>query len=165
MLKRLVSVLATWPRPREWAECLAVAAIAFVVMAAFACLGGFWHWQPHSDNWPPRLLSVMVIPALTEEIVFRGPLPTQGESRHAALWYAGGLIVFVLWHVIEAKIFLPGAHLFLTPGFLAAAGALGVACAFMRWRSGSLWPGVVVHGLAVFLWQALLGGPDVRSLL
>ncbi len=76
-----------------------------------------------------------------------------------------GIAAFVLWHVVEAKTFLPGAHLFLTPAFLAAAGALGMACAAMRYRTGSLWPGVIVHGLAVFLWQAFLGGPDVKSLL
>ncbi len=165
MLKRFVSALTTWPRPRAWAECLAIAAVGFTLMAAFAYLGGFWHWQPRLDNWPLRLLSVMLVPALTEEIVFRGILPSQGESRHAALWYASGILAFVLWHVVEARTFLPGAHLFLTPAFLAAAAVLGAACAAMRWRTGSLWPGVILHSLAVFLWQIFLGGPDVKSLL
>ena len=165
MLKRLASALTTWPRPRAWAECLAIAAVSLALMAAFACLGGFWHWQPRLDGWPLRLLSVMFVPALTEELVFRGILPGRGESRHAALWYAGGIAAFVLWHVVEAKTFLPGAHLFLTPAFLAAAGALGMACAAMRYRTGSLWPGVIVHGLAVFAWQVFLGGPDVKTLL
>ncbi len=113
-----------------------------------------------------RLLSVMVVPALGEEAAFRGLLiPTRGTTRRPALWIGLGVAVFMLWHVAEAKTFLPGAHLFLTPIFLACAGVLGLTCALIRYRSGSVWPCVLVHGLAVFAWQVFLGGPDVKTLL
>ena len=108
----------------------------------------------------------MVVPAFAEEWVFRGWLiPARGESTRPALWFAVGLLLFVAWHVVEALTFLPGAHLFLTVPFLACALVLGGACALMRYRTGSLWPAVALHGLTVFLWQALFGGPDVARLL
>lgn len=165
MIQRLIRALRTWPGPRDWAECLVIAVIALGLMAALAYLGGFWRWQPRFDSWPLRLLSVTVVPSLTEEAVFRGLLPGRGESRQPWLWIGLGVAAFILWHVIEAVTFLPGARLFLTPTFLAAAGVLGLACALMRYRTGSLWPGVILHGTAVFLWQTLLSGPDIRSLL
>ncbi len=165
MIKRLIRAFTTWPGPRDWAACLVIAAVSLGLMAVIACLGGFWHWQPRFGGWPLRLLSVILVPSLTEETIFRGLLPERGDSRRPWLWIGLGVAAFILWHVIEALTFLPGAKLFLTPAFLIAAGVLGLACAVMRYRTGSIWPGVMMHAATVFLWQVLLGGPDVRSLL
>ena len=108
----------------------------------------------------------MVVPAFTEELIFRGLLiPTRGDRSRPIRWIAAGLLLFVAWHVIEALIFLPGAHLFLTAPFLICALILGAGCAGMRYLTGSMWPAVVFHGLIVFLWQAAFGGPDVAQLL
>jgi predicted Abi (CAAX) family protease len=108
----------------------------------------------------------MVVPAFTEELVFRGLLiPSRGESARPGLWLASGLMLFVAWHVVEALTFLPGAHLFLTVPFLGCALILGAVCAAMRYRTGSLWPAVVFHGLTVWLWQILFAGPDVAQLM
>ncbi len=113
-----------------------------------------------------RLLKVLCVPALTEELVFRGLLiPTRGESSQPVRWMAAGLLLFVAWHVVEAMTFLPGAHLFLTAPFLACALVVGATCATMRSRTGSLWPAVLFHGLTVFLWQAAFGGPDAVQLM
>ena len=108
----------------------------------------------------------MVVPAFTEELVFRGFLiPTRGERVHPARWLAVGLVLFVVWHIVEATTFLPGAHLFLTVPFLFCALILGAACAGMRYQTGSLWPAVFFHGVTVFLWQVAFAGPDVAQLL
>ncbi len=165
MRKRLWLSLVTWPDLAGWARCGAIAALGLCLITAVAFPGGVAHWRPVFDNWLPRLAKVVVVPALTEELVFRGLLmPARGEGR-AGLWIAGGLLLFVAWHVVEALTFLPGAHLFLTAPFLACALILGAACAAMRYRTGSLWPAVAFHGLVVFLWQAVFGGPDVAQLL
>ena len=108
---------------------------------------------------------ILVIPAFTEELLFRGVLPARGETQRPILWLALGVLVFTLWHVIEALTFLPGAHLFLQPPFLGCAAFLGLACALMRYRTGSLWPGVFLHALIVWLWQGFLAGPGVAQLL
>jgi len=156
----------TLPDLTGWAWCGMVAAVALGLIAAVAFPLGIAHWRPALPGWPLRLAKVMIVPAFTEELVFRGLLiPGHGESRRPGLWIACGLLLFVAWHVVEALTFLPGAHLFLTAPFLECALILGAACALMRYRTGSLWPAVVFHGLTVFLWQAAFGGPDVAQLL
>ncbi|EGF93445.1 CAAX amino terminal protease family protein [Asticcacaulis biprosthecium C19] len=108
---------------------------------------------------------VFVVPAFTEELVFRGVLPAKGESARPVLWLGVGVAAFTGWHVIEALTFLPQARLFLEPRFLACAAMLGTACAVMRYRTGSLWPGVLFHGLVVVIWQGLCGGPSSLELM
>ncbi len=163
---RLWQSLVTWPDVSGWTRCALIAVPGLGLIAAVALPCGVAHWQPAFDGWPLRLARVMLVPAFAEELVFRGLLiPSRGESVRPGLWIAIGLLLFVAWHVVEALTFLPGAHLFLTAPFLACALIVGAVCAFMRYRTGSLWPGVLFHGLCVFLWQAAFGGPDVRSLL
>lgn len=109
---------------------------------------------------------VMVVPAFTEELVFRGLMvPDREETRRPVLWIGLAILVFVLWHVFEALVLLPNAQFFLHPAFLTSAGILGLACATMRYRTGSIWPAVLLHGLLVWLWQTLLGGPDIAQLI
>ena len=128
------------------------------MIAAVAFPAAMVHWQPAFAGWPLRLATVMVAPAFTEELMFRGLLiPPRGESGHSGRSIAVSLVLFVLWHAVEALTFLPGAHLFLTLPFLACALILGATCAWMRYGTGSLWPAVVFHGVTVFLWQAAFG--------
>jgi predicted Abi (CAAX) family protease len=72
-------------------------------------------------------------------------------------------VAFVLWHV-GAGLLLRGAAFFLRADFLACAYVLGLACALMRWQTGSIWPGVAFHAAAVWAWQAFLGGVGVDDL-
>ena len=44
------------------------------------------------------------------------------------------------------------------------AATLGLGCALIRWRTGSLWPAVALHWLVVVTWQTLLGGPGLDAL-
>ena len=164
-MRRLWRSLSMWPDLMGWAWCGGVAATALALIAAVAFPLGIAHWQPALSGWLLRLAKVMIVPAFTEELVFRGLLiPGRGESGRPGFWIACGLALFVAWHVVEALTFLPGAHLFLTVPFLGCALILGAACALMRYRTGSLWPAVIFHGLTVFLWQIALGGPDVAQL-
>ena len=158
--------MVTWPDGAGWAWSGLIAAPGLAAIAAIAFPAGVAHWHPDFAGWPLRLAKAMLVPALTEELAFRGLLiPARGESARPGLWIAGGLLLFVAWHVVEALTFLPGAHLFLTAPFLACAAILGAACVAMRYRTGSVWPGVIFHGLTVFLWQAACGGPDAAQLL
>ena len=167
MVNRLVSAFRTWPDAAGWGLCAAVSAVTLVGIAVMAGLTGLVRWQPDFAGWPLRLVMILLVPALSEELVFRGLLtPTRGKGAHDRLWLVGGVTAFVLWHVVEALTFLPGAaHLFLRPDFLVCAAMLGTACAAMRYRTGSLWPAVLLHGLVVFVWQVALGGPGFARLM
>lgn len=68
------------------------------------------------------------------------------------------------WHVVLGTVIVPSATVFLELRFLLCAGLLGLACALMRYRTGSLWPPVAFHALAVWAWLAFLGGPGMAEL-
>lgn len=166
MIQRAWQALRNLPDGRSWIECAGLSTATVGGIGLVASATGMVHWQPHFDGWLVRLISVMIVPAFAEELVFRGLLiPAKGESCHPARWSLAGIAAFVVWHVVEATTFLPKAHLFLTAPFLLCAGVLGGACAIMRYRTDSLWPAVLLHGFVVFAWQAALGGPSVGDLL
>lgn len=166
MIRRLIRSLLTWPDFKGWGLCLLIGCLTLAFISVVAGFAGLLHWQPRTTGWPLCLLSVFLVPALSEEVVFRGLLvPDQGETRRPALWIGAAVLVFMGWHGVEALFILPGAHLFLKPAFLICAGLLGLGCALMRYRTGSIWPAVILHGLLVWGWQVFFGGPDIRQLL
>lgn len=161
LFSRLIRSLTNWPTGRGWLECLLTSLGGAAIIAVLATSTGLLRYHPDLSRLSPV---VFLIPAFTEELIFRGPLPTQGETTRPFLWLSLGVVIFTLWHVVEATTFLPGATLFLTPGFLICAAVLGAACAWMRYRTGSLWPGVVFHGVVVLAWQVLFSGPAIAEL-
>ncbi len=166
MIRRLLRSLLTWPDARGWGLCLLIGGLTLAFISVVAGFAGLLHWQPRTVGWPLHFLEVLLVPAFSEEVVFRGLLvPDQDETRWPALWIGAAVLVFMAWHVVEALFILPGAHQFLTPAFLACAGMLGLGCALMRYRTGSIWPAVILHGLLVWTWQVFFGGPDIRQLM
>ncbi|MDC7682467.1 CPBP family glutamic-type intramembrane protease [Asticcacaulis sp. BYS171W] len=155
-----------WPGLRGWGFCLLIGGLVATTVAGVGFASGILKWEPASGNLPLLFLSVLVVPAFTEELFFRGLLvPERGETQRPVLIIAVGLAVFVLWHVVEAKLFLPGATLFLEPAFLLCAGLIGLGCALMRYLTGSLWPAVLFHAVLVWAWKAYLGGPSLAELM
>jgi predicted Abi (CAAX) family protease len=72
---------------------------------------------------------------------------------------AASVVLFIAWHPLNAALFLPAARpLFGDLRFLALAGLLGLCCSVVYLRTGSVWPGVVLHWLVVFAWKGALGG-------
>ena len=166
MIRRLKRSLLTWPDASGWAQCFFVGALTLLLIGAIAGFGGLLTWQPLLTGWPLRLISILCVPAFTEELVFRGLLiPDKGELRRPIFWAALAILIFVAWHIFEAMVLLPGATLFLRPVFLLCAGILGTGCVLMRCRTGSIWPAVLLHGLLVWTWQVFFGGPDIKQLL
>ncbi|PHY21164.1 type II CAAX prenyl endopeptidase Rce1 family protein [Caulobacter sp. BP25] len=157
---RLVSSLRAVPSARGWASCLAVSLVTLAAMAALGFSTGLYHITPTQPGLPLRMLTVLFIPALGEELAFRGLLtPGPGESRRPWLEIGAATGLYVLWHVVEALTFLPGAAaVFLRPDFLACCAILGLGCAVMKRRTGSVWPAVALHWALVVVWQTWLGG-------
>jgi len=156
--RRLVRSLTTLPTPRGWALCGLVALATGALMAAIGFTTGLYALTPTAPGLPLRLLTVLFVPALGEEIPFRGLLVPGPEAKRPWPAIAISTALYVAWHPLEALTFLPQATMFLRPDFLVCTAILGLACAVMRWRTGSLWPAVLLHGGFVGVWQTWLGG-------
>jgi predicted Abi (CAAX) family protease len=118
--RRAWGALKRRPRLRDLGE-LALAAVAFGATAAI--LGAdLLRWSPTpAPHLGLLALRAFFIPALGEELVFRGALvPGRGEAAHPAPWIAASVVLFTAWHVVETS-FLPGS----AATFLRAALARG----------------------------------------
>lgn len=116
--------------------------------------------RPNAPPDPATMIQLaaflFVIPALGEEIVFRGLL----IRRHRGGTVLISTVAFVLWHPLQAVTFgPPWASTFLDPWFLASVAVLGLALGRIYVATASLWPCVLVHWVVVWTWKALLGGP------
>ena len=162
---RLLTGLRTLPTPRGWLFCLVVSAITLATMALIGFASGLYHLTPTQPGMPLRMLVVFFIPALGEEIPFRGLLtPGPNEGRRPRLEIAISTALYTLWHVVEAVTFLKSAaSVFLRPDFLLCCAVLGLGCAITRRVTGSIWPAVLLHWALVVIWQTWLGGVSALS--
>ncbi|MGL4554929.1 MAG: CPBP family glutamic-type intramembrane protease [Gemmataceae bacterium] len=166
LLHRLVLALTTVPRPADWAFA-AVALLAFAAVALPAGLATGVLSPGPGGTWPRLLVFAavaVVAPSLGEELAFRAallPHPSEGWSVSGrAARAAAAVSLFVLWHPLNAALFLPAARpLFYDVRFLALAAWLGACCAAVYLRTGSVWPPAALHWAAVVGWKAAFGGP------
>ncbi|MBI2375994.1 MAG: CPBP family intramembrane metalloprotease [Deltaproteobacteria bacterium] len=109
------------------------------------------------------LLATALVPALMEELAFRGMLLGLFSRRMSEL---GALVMQAcLFAALHGSVFR-----------LAPTAVLGMLLGYLRLRTGSIWPGVVVHGMtnaalvlvsraAPFEAQLELSGPTPWALL
>jgi CAAX protease family protein len=160
ILARLRRAITTVPKPGDWAEALLGAALLGAVFGPLGFATGLLHWEPRPAAVVLKCaLVVFFVPALGEELTFRGALiPDRTETPRARTAILASTAVFTLWHMVET-LWLPGERTtFLRTDFLAWAAALGLVCAVLRRRSGSIWPPVVLHWAVVVAWTGWLGG-------
>ena len=166
--KRLRSGLATLPKPRDWLE-LAVHLALFALAALL--LGTEFLDLSETIRWSevlPLAARVLLIPALLEEVVFRGslnPHPTEGAGRRQVISGAViSLIAYTVLHPLNGALLLAisdgeqqAARVFLDAEFLALVLLLGLSCLILYRRSGSLWTPTFMHALVVTAWLSLGG--------
>jgi len=164
---RLRASILAWPDSRAWIRCVLVSTATLLAMAAIGLSSGLYR-PSHGElaTLPLTAFSVFFVPALGEELIFRGllvPSRTVGQTPWLAICLS--TMAYLAWHPLEGLTFLPGAcSLFTRPDFLAVTALLGLACAEMRWRTGSLWPAIFLHWALVVIWKMWLGGPNLESL-
>ena len=144
------------PGQRDWLVLAWVAPVYAVPALWIGVSSGLVRWDP-MDVAQALVFAViaLVIPALGEELCFRGVL-VRGQGRGARLgWAAVSLVAYVLWHPLQTLTFAPERTLFFDPAFLAMTTLLGIACTVLRWQSGTLWTAMALHWSAVVLWQTL----------
>lgn len=107
--------------------------------------------QLRSSSHPLFLFAAFaLLPAISEELFFRGFLFSglrRAFSPTATIWTTA--LIFGAFHLVT-----PNA--IVVERFLPTA-LLGVVLAWLRWRSGSLWPGMLLHvchnGLLIMLFS------------
>ena len=107
--------------------------------------------------------SLFVLPALSEEVLFRVLLVPHPTERRSRPWIMAetslSLLLFVAWHPVNAWTFSPTARPILTDRrFLLLATLLGAVCTLAYRWTGSLWPPVLIHWLVVCGWVLCFGG-------
>jgi predicted Abi (CAAX) family protease len=164
--RRLADGLLALLDARQVGLCLLGFALYAAVALAQGLGSGFL--EPHHP-WPrPRRLvnaaaALLPMPALGEELVFRGALlPHPGEGTpwpQLLAWSALGIGLFVLYHPLAGRLWYRRAErVFHDPRFLLQTALLGVATTALYQVSGSLWPAVLLHAVAVLVWLERLGG-------
>lgn len=114
-------------------------------------------WSPSAEGLLQLALIAFIIPALCEEIVFRGLLAPENTK----VWALVSTALFVAWHPLQALTWMPEARsLFLDPVFLFMAACLGGLSWLLRWQTRSLWPCIIFHWMIVVGWKAAYGGPQ-----
>lgn len=104
-----------------------------------------------------NLVMMAVVPGVCEEVLFRGYAQRQFERGWGPV---GGIVLSGL---------LFGAY-HLRPSQMLPLAVLGLYLAYLTWRTGSLWPAIVVHmahnGLAVLMSAYVRSQPgyDLESL-
>ena len=158
--------LITLPSGRSWIECAAAGLVLAICLGPLGFGTGLLHLSPRS---PSALAQIAIIaffvPAFFEELVFRAALiPDRTEQKAAIAHILGSTLLFTAWHLVEARIFPDAAPTFVRADFLVSAAVLGLACAVLRRRSGTIWTAVVLHWLVVVVWLGWLGGPSLSEL-
>lgn len=169
----LVGHLALGLRPDRW---LVVAWLAPALLALpTLCLGAALSGQPvvpglsqYAAKLPAQVtINTLLVSifAAGEEIGWRGFL--WSEWRHHGFWRASTAIG-VLWAIWHAPLILAGYNYPGHPGagmllFVGVCVLEGNVLAFLRERTGSVWPAAIFHGAwncASVLAVAGLSGPD-----
>ena len=117
-------------------------AILFAANILWRPLAQRFHLAPQPDmlkRFPPGINGLVlalilgaVVAPLAEEVFFRGFL-FAGLRRDHPFWLAamGSALIFAVGHMV--------------PGAILPLGVLGFLFAWLRERTGSIWPSIVMH--------------------
>jgi uncharacterized protein len=163
-LNRVASGLRTWPGSATWRYCCGIGAIYAACAWSFGFVIDLYVYNPRIDlDLAQVALIAFFVPAIGEEVFFRAALtPTHAEKPSAWSQMAFALIAFLAWHPLNAALFFNDVlPLFSDWRFLTVTALLGLTCAHLWRKTGSLWPPILVHWVAVVIWKGFLGGPHM----
>jgi uncharacterized protein len=159
LLRRVKTACVTAPNRGDWHYAMGLLIAFAVVYLPIGFSLGFLAID-FQGSWLTILgvlASAFLMPGVNEELLFRALLiphraetMSVGKRRFYALM---SLVLFVCYHLHP---FVPG--FFRTPAFLIGAALVGVVCTLSYWRSGSIWPSIVLHWLIVVAWLLVFGG-------
>jgi len=164
---RMKAAICTWPTAYEWMGCGIIALVYLAIALPFANPGVFRGIGADSQNGVNFVLiaaGLFFVPALFEELVFRGLLVPRDNESMPALYrlfqLLGALALFVFWHPLQAMLWAPERVAFLEGGVLGSLALFGFAATFIYAYGQSIWPVVLFHWAIVvagYAWQMSAG--------
>lgn len=163
-MHRELSIIFRAPRTGSISSVLLGTVVTVLAMGVIGFGTGFLDWRPRFEGLLETAAIALFLPALGEELIFRGPLLALiGRGRVSLVYFACAvsLALFVGWHVVSGAFILTSAQdVFSDWRFLSLAGVLGFGLTAMTLLSRSIWPAVAFHWLVVVAWKGLFGGPS-----
>ncbi|MEH1825404.1 MAG: CPBP family glutamic-type intramembrane protease [Nostoc sp.] len=165
ILNRVLGSLAV-PTLQDWLVIVVMLIIYSIIALPYGWKFGFLHIQIWSASWIDKCLLILrclFLPAIVEELFFRIfwlPHPSEITNWFRwSLWVIVSLLLFVLYHPLNAKIFFKaGIPTFYDPVFLVLAAFLGIICTAAYTLTGSLFVIVLIHWVVVVVWLIIFGG-------
>ncbi|MEH2358666.1 CPBP family glutamic-type intramembrane protease [Nostoc sp.] len=165
ILNRVLTSLAV-PTLKDWLVVALMLIIYSVIALPYGWKSGFLHIQIWSANWIDKCLLILrclFLPAIVEELFFRVcllPHPSEITNWFQwALWAIVSLLLFILYHPLNSKIFSKAAMpTFDNRVFLVLAAFLGIICTVAYTLTGSLFVIVLIHWIVVVVWLIIFGG-------
>lgn len=163
LLNRLINAYTTLPGHED-------IFLSIILLLAYSLIAFTWGFKSNFLQFnflKSPLLKLQIIitsffaPALLEEILFRVFFlqPTKNLTQISLLLVIINLLLFVLYHPLNAMTFFPqGKETFTDSTFLGLAALLGLICLITYWQSGSLWLPVLIHWIIVLTWLICFGG-------
>ncbi|MEP2103313.1 MAG: CPBP family glutamic-type intramembrane protease [Parasphingorhabdus sp.] len=154
------TALKTWPDAKQWLAALRLAIPVLAIVGFIGFLGGWAHWYP-VDRWQEAVSAVFVaffVSAIPAELVFRGVL-LSALAKYSPRWGAWlATVAFALSYPIYVMINETKWNGVLAmPSFCFAMLVFGIILSHIRIVSRSLWPVILIHGVAAVIWMLVLG--------
>lgn len=108
---------------------------------------------------------LLIMPSVVEEIIFRVFMTyhktEEALGNKAFVWWCISLISYIIYHPLNSVTFYPeGFPTFINPIFLISTTLLGIACTYLYWKTGSIYPSIIIHWITVVVWLLFLSGYD-----
>jgi predicted Abi (CAAX) family protease len=138
--------------------------IATTLPAGFA--SGLLTYSPTQEGAGSLVVFAAValaVPCLFEETLFRAALLPHPDERCPVRWLVLNLMaavaLFVIGHSLVAWLLAPATRpLAYHPVFLGLCPVFGLITSLVYLRTGSIWPGVLMHWAVVVGWKIWFGG-------
>jgi predicted Abi (CAAX) family protease len=163
---RLAHAYGTVPTLRQWLEVALLFGMFTAAALPVGLASGLLALTPVRENAGALVVFAAValaVPSLFEETLFRAALLPHPSERRSGPGLVLNVLVavalFVLGHPLVAWLLAPATRpLAYNPVFLGLCAFFGVISSAAYLRTGSIWPGVLMHWAVVVGWKIWFGG-------
>lgn len=163
---RLMNSFFTFPNRNDWDLAIMLMVIFSLIVIPLGFKFNFFIIKiPNISSTVVFRLSLITLffPAAAEELFFRVLLlPHRTEEVTLAYQLISAsisLILFIIYHPLNANFLIRNARAtFSNFVFLISTAILAIVCTIAYFKSGSIYPSIILHWIFVLVWLLVLGG-------